>query len=93
MPKERILKGIAVSKGIAQGTVFIYETKKVEVFQTPILPVYLKEETERFEKAIEKTNQELTIIQKRINQEVGEDFAQFDSTMWINLLLGLIISP
>lgn len=77
MPKERILKGIAVSKGIAQGTVFIYETKKVEVFQTPILPVYLKEETERFEKAIEKTNQELAIIQKRINEEVGEDFAQF----------------
>jgi len=77
MSKERILKGIAVSKGIAQGTAFIYETKKIEVFQTPILPVYLKEEIGRFEKAIEKTKQELINIQKRINQEIGEDFAQF----------------
>ena len=77
MPKERILKGIAVSRGIAQGTAFIYETKKIEVFQTPILPVYLKEEIGRFENAIEKTKQELINIQKRINQEIGEDFAQF----------------
>ncbi len=77
MSKQRILKGIAVSKGIAQGTAFIYETKKIEVFQTPILPVYLKEETERFDKAIEKTRQELINIQERINQEIGEDFAQF----------------
>ncbi len=77
MPKQKILKGIAVSKGIAQGTAFIYETKKIEVFQTPILPVYLKEETERFEKAIEKTKQELINIQERINLEIGEDFAQF----------------
>ncbi len=77
MPKERILKGIAVSKGIAQGTVFIYETEEVEVFQTPILPVYLKEETERFLKALEKTKQDLINIQERINLEIGEDFAQF----------------
>lgn len=77
MSKQRILKGLAVSKGIAQGTAFIYETKKIEVFQTPILPVYLKEETERFDKAIEKTRQELINIQERINQEIGEDFAQF----------------
>ncbi len=77
MPKERILKGIAVSKGIAQGTVFIYETEEVEVFQTPILPVYLKEETERLLKALEKTKQDLINIQERINLEIGEDFAQF----------------
>jgi phosphoenolpyruvate-protein kinase (PTS system EI component) len=62
MIKEKILKGIAVSKGIAQGTVFIYETKKIEIFQTPILSIYLKEETERFEKAIEHTKKELINI-------------------------------
>jgi len=39
MAKEKILKGIAVSKGIAQGTVFIYETKNIQIFQTPILSV------------------------------------------------------
>lgn len=77
MPKERILKGIAVSSGIAHGTAFIYETKKLEVFQTPIPSVYLNEEAERFKKAITKTKQELTNIQKRINEETGEDFAQF----------------
>lgn len=77
MPKERILKGIAVSGGIAHGAAFIYETKKLEVFQTPILSVYLNEEIERFRKAITKTKQELMNIQKRINEEIGEDFAQF----------------
>ena len=77
MAKERIFKGIAVSKGIAQGTAFIYETKNIEVFQTPIPAIYLKEETERFERAIEQTRKELTSIKERINQETGEDFAQF----------------
>ncbi|MCK4453413.1 phosphoenolpyruvate--protein phosphotransferase, partial [candidate division WOR-3 bacterium] len=77
MAKERRLKGIAVSEGIARGTVFIYETKKIEVFQTPIFSVYLKDETERFEKALDKTKQDLSNIQERINQETGKGFAQF----------------
>jgi phosphotransferase system enzyme I (PtsI) len=77
MPRERILKGIAVSQGIAMGRVFIYETKQIKVFKAPILPVYLKEETERFEKALQKTKLELLSIQKRLNYEIGEDFAQF----------------
>ena len=77
MPREKIFKGIAVSKGIAQGTVFIYETKKVEVFQTPILSIYLKDENERFDRAVEKTEQDLLSIQERINQEIGGNFAEF----------------
>jgi phosphotransferase system enzyme I (PtsI) len=77
MVKERILKGIAVSKGISHGTVFIFETKEIEVFQTPILPIYIKEEIERFEKAIKQTKHELMSIKERINQEIGVDFAQF----------------
>jgi phosphotransferase system enzyme I (PtsI) len=77
MAREKIFKGIAVSKGIAQGTVFIYATKKIEVFQTPILSVYLKDETERFDRAIEKTEQDLLNIQQRINQEIGGNFAEF----------------
>ncbi len=77
MAKERILKGIAVSKGIAQGIVFVYEVRKVEVFQTPILAIYLKEEIGRFERAIEQTKKDLGDIKLRINEEIGEDFAQF----------------
>lgn len=77
MPRERILKGIAVSQGIALGKVFIYEKKPIKVFQAPILPVYLKDETERFDRALEKTKQELLSIQKRLNYEIGQDFAQF----------------
>jgi len=77
MSRERILKGIAVSQGIAQGKVFIYETKQVEVFQIPILPEYLKDEIGRFDRAIKKTEHELRNIQKRLNYEIGENFAQF----------------
>ena len=51
MAKEKILRGIAAAKGIAHGHAFIYETKQLNVFQTPILSVYLKDEVERFEQA------------------------------------------
>jgi phosphotransferase system enzyme I (PtsI) len=77
MAKERILKGIAVSKGISQGTVFIYETKEIKVVQTPIPVIYLEGEIERFLSAVERTKQELSNIKERINAEIGVDFAQF----------------
>ncbi len=77
MPKERIFHGIPASKGIARGKVFIYEVKKIEVFQTPILSIYLKEEISRFEKAVEKTKNDLVKIREQINREIGEDFGQF----------------
>ena len=77
MARERILKGIAVSHGIARGKAYIYEPGEVEILQTPILPIYLEKEIARFEDAIEKTRQELNNIKTRINQEIGEDFAQF----------------
>lgn len=77
MAREKILKGIAVSKGIAQGTVFVYESRNVEVFQTPILGIYLKDEAERFDEAIKKTILDLNSIQKRINEEIGGNFAAF----------------
>jgi phosphotransferase system enzyme I (PtsI) len=77
MPKEKILRGIAASKGIAHGRVFVYETRHLQVFQTPIPSVYLKDEIERFERAITQTKKELIEIKERINQEIGEDFGQF----------------
>ncbi len=77
MAKEKILHGIAASKGIAYGKVFIYEIKKTEIFQTPILSVYLKEEIARFEKALVRTKEELKKIKEQINREIGEDFGQF----------------
>ncbi len=77
MAKERILKGIAVSKGICQGEVFIYETKEARIMQTPIPPRYLEKEVERFTRALEKTEKELSNIKERINVEIGVDFAQF----------------
>jgi len=77
MPKEKILHGVPASKGVAVGKAFIYEIKKTEIFQTPILSVYLKDEVLRFEKALEKTREELKKIKEQINREIGEDFGQF----------------
>ena len=77
MAKERILKGIAVSKGISQGTVFVYETGDVKVLPTPVPVIYLEEEVGRFLAALEKTKKELSNIKERINAEIGSDFAQF----------------
>jgi phosphotransferase system enzyme I (PtsI) len=77
MAKERILKGIAVSKGISLGVVFIYETKEIKVVPTPIPAIYLEKEIERFLNALDKTEKELSNIKDRINAEIGPDFAQF----------------
>jgi phosphotransferase system enzyme I (PtsI) len=77
MAKEKLIKGLPASKGIGEGKVFIYETKKIQVFQTPIMSVYLKDEIERFEKALAKTRIDLLEVKKRINQEIGVDFAEF----------------
>jgi phosphotransferase system enzyme I (PtsI) len=77
MAKERILKGIAVSKGISQGTVFVYETGDIKVLPTPVPAIYLGEEIERFLSALAKTKKELNNIKERINAEIGGDFAQF----------------
>ena len=54
MVREKILKGIAAANGIAQGSTFVYESKRVDVFKTTILSVYLKDESERFGNAINK---------------------------------------
>lgn len=77
MSKEKIIRGIAAARGIAHGRAFIYETKNLQVFQTPILSVYLKDEIQRFERAVDQTARELSEIKSRINQEIGEDFGQF----------------
>jgi phosphotransferase system enzyme I (PtsI) len=77
MAKEKILKGIAVSKGISQGVVFVYETKDIRVVPTPIPAIYLEKEIERFVDALDRTEKELSNIKDRINAEIGPDFAQF----------------
>ncbi len=77
MARERILKGIAVSEGIAQGSAFIYESKRIDVFKATVLSLYLEDESERFEKAINKTRQDLINIQRHLNQGIGANFAEF----------------
>ncbi|MEO0183606.1 MAG: phosphoenolpyruvate-utilizing N-terminal domain-containing protein, partial [candidate division WOR-3 bacterium] len=72
MPKERIFHGVPASKGVAIGRAYIYEIKKAQIFQTPILSVYLKEEVARFEQAVLKTKEELKRIKEQINKEIGE---------------------
>lgn len=77
MAKERILKGMAVSKGIGRGVVFVYETKAVDVAQTPVPVENPDREIERFLAAVARTEGELSSIKERINAETGADFAQF----------------
>lgn len=77
MAKERILKGIAVSKGIGRGVVFVYETKAVDAAQTPVPVENPDREIERFLAAVARTEGELSSIKERINAETGADFAQF----------------
>ena len=77
MAKERIMKGIAVSRGIAKGVVFVYETTDVQVVQSSIEAAAVENEIGRFDAALAKTMQELSSIKERIDAETGADFAQF----------------
>lgn len=77
MNREKILRGIPVSKGVGIGTAFQYQRPQIQVFQTPILSIYLNDERQRFERALVQTKRELTGIKTRINKEIGADFAQF----------------
>jgi phosphoenolpyruvate-protein phosphotransferase (PTS system enzyme I) len=69
----KTLKGIAASSGIAIAKAYRLVTPELDVVKRKI--DNLDKELERFQQAIQQSNQELEKIKEQANQELGEDKA------------------
>lgn len=80
---EVVLEGIAASPGVAHGTAFVYLQKQLDV------PCYdiagnVDQEIERFDQAILETRAEITEVQNKIADSLGEGEARiFDAHLLV----------
>jgi phosphotransferase system enzyme I (PtsI) len=84
--KERILRGIPVSAGIALGSVYVHGDRAPEIPEYDIAAEVVPAEIARFQKAVEDTRKELSALQTKIQKQAGKDFAEFIDVLL--LLLG-----
>lgn len=66
------LKGIPVSPGVVMGRVFFLETTQYRPRKHPIPLSGVKEEIERFRKALRKTEETLKELREKVIEEIGE---------------------
>lgn len=68
------LEGIPASEGIAIGPAFVYQPEEPEFERRQVEDV--EAELERFQKAVERSKEQLSAIHARAKEEVGEDTAR-----------------
>ncbi len=73
---EKMLKGIAVSPGIAIGRVFIWASEEYNITRQQIKDRQIPVEIVRFEEALIKTRSEILEIQRKISKEMGVEHAE-----------------
>lgn len=82
--KELVVQGIAASKGIAYGQVFIYIQSNVEVPNYNVGAEKRIEEIARFEQALVVTRQQVQKIQSEVAKNLGsEEAAIFDAHLLV----------
>ena len=82
--KELVVQGIAASKGIAYGQVFIYIQSNVEVSNYNVGAEKRIEEIARFEQALVVTRQQVQKIQSEVAKNLGsEEAAIFDAHLLV----------
>lgn len=74
---ERLLRGIPVSRGFAQGTVFVYRSSLPEFEEKVLGPDRIAGEVERFQRSVSATREELRELHSSVKREMGRDFADF----------------
>ena len=78
------MQGIAASKGIAYGQVFVYLQSNVEVPSYVVDPSRKEEEIRRFEKALVVTRQQIQKIQEEVARNLGQNEAAiFDAHLLV----------
>lgn len=72
---EKVLKGIAVSPGIAIGRAQILQSREIPIVQKRLSPDQAEGEKQRFFKALEKSKNQLIALRKKVMNEIGEAMA------------------
>jgi len=81
---ELVLKGIPAAPGIAIGSAFIIDKQDFIIPPRSILDHEIPIEIARFEEALIRTREEIAILQKKINQEMGNQHGQiFDAHLLV----------
>ncbi len=81
---EIVLKGIPAAPGIACGLAFILDKQDFIVPARAIMEQEVRIEIARFEEALNKTREEISAIQKKINEEISEQHAKiFDAHLLV----------
>src|SRR5580700_4182816 len=82
--EELIVQGIAASRGIAYGQIFVYLQSEVEVPSYQVDPNKRIDEIARFEKALLLTRQQIGKIQSEVEKNLGASEAQvFDAHLLV----------
>lgn len=72
---EIVLKGIAASKGIAYGQVFLYEQLELEIPRYAVVAERRAAEIARFDQALITTRQQIAALQAEVRKNIGEEEA------------------
>ena len=72
---ELVIQGIAASKGIAYGQVFLYLQSELEILRYTVDPDKRPAEIARFEQALVVTRQQISKIQAQVTKNLGEEEA------------------
>ncbi|MBL9216620.1 MAG: phosphoenolpyruvate--protein phosphotransferase [Opitutaceae bacterium] len=72
---ETVIQGIAASRGIAYGQVFLYLQSELEIPRYTVDPDKRAAEVARFEQALVVTRQQITQIQAQVTKNLGEEEA------------------
>lgn len=72
---EIVLQGIAASKGIAYGRVFLYLQSELEIPRYTVDPDKRMAEIARFEQALVTTRQQIAALQAQVEKNIGEEEA------------------
>lgn len=72
---ETVLRGIAASRGIAYGQVFLYLQSELEVPRYQVEPAKRIGEIARFEQALVTTRQQIAQVRQQVSRNLSEDEA------------------
>lgn len=72
---ETVIRGIAASRGIAYGQVFLYLQSELEVPRYQVEPAKRVQEIARFEQALVTTRQQIAAIQQQVRKNLSEEEA------------------
>lgn len=82
--KEKKIKGIPASPGIAIGKAFLFSDEILAIEKRPIREGELSQEIKKLEQALVKTKMEILDIQKKIADEMGTKYAEiFDAQLML----------